>query len=197
MIFNSWNNKECVTGLFCDITKAFDGVIHKLLILNWEFYGVKACTLYWLKSYLHNRKHRVVLQFVNSPNFLSDWEMVRHGVPQGSRLDPLLFNMYINDFPCIINKIYLTILFADDSNILVSSRELNELNSVLCCISKWFQTNQLVLNLNKTHIVKFASSKLLTYPLNTVYNNRALTVTENIKFLGTHLDCTNLEITYR
>jgi len=39
------------------------------------------------------------------------------------------------------------------------------------------------------HIVKFASSKLLTYPLNTVYNNQALTVTENIKLLGIHLDC--------
>ena len=83
--------------------------------------------------------------------------------------------------------------FADDTNILVSSSDLNELNSklnsVLCCISKWFQNNLLVLNLNKTHIVKFAFSKLLTYPLNIVYNNQAFTITENIKFLGTHLDC--------
>jgi len=83
--------------------------------------------------------------------------------------------------------------FADDSNILVSSSDLNELNSklnsVLCCISICFQNNQLVLNLNKTHTVKFASSKILTYPLNTVYNNQALTVTENIKFLGMHLNC--------
>jgi len=83
--------------------------------------------------------------------------------------------------------------FADDTNILVSSSDLNELNSklnsVLCCNSIWFQNNQLVLNLNKTHIVKFASSKLLNYPLNIVYNNRALTVAENIKFLGMHLDC--------
>ena len=95
-------------------------------------------------------------------------------------LGPLLFNVYINDFPCIINKISLTILFADDTNILVSSSDLNELNSklnsVLCCISKWFQNNQLVLNLNKTHIVKFSSSKLLTYPLNTVHNNQALSL---------------------
>ena len=63
--------------------------------------------------------------------------------------------------------------FADDSNILVSSSDLNELNSnlnsVLCCISILFQNNQLVLNLNKTHTVKFAYSKLLTYPLKTVY----------------------------
>jgi len=83
--------------------------------------------------------------------------------------------------------------FADDTDILVSSSDLNELNSklnsVLCCISKWFHTNQLVLNLINLHIVKFASSKLLTYPWNTVYNIQALTVTENIKFLGMHLDC--------
>ena len=47
----------------------------------------------------------------------------------------------------------------------------------------------MVLNLNKTHIVKFASSKLLTYPLHIAYNTQALTVTENIKFLDMHLDC--------
>ena len=59
--------------------------------------------------------------------------------------------------------------FADDTNILVSSSDLNELNSVLCCISILFQNNQLVLNLNNSHTVKYAYSKLLTYPLKTVY----------------------------
>jgi len=108
------------------------------------------------------------------PNFLSDWEVVRYGAPQGSVLGPLLFNVY-NDFPYIINKVSHTFLFVDDANILVSSSDHNELNSklnsVLCCISKWFQNDQLVLNLNKTHIIKFVPSKLLTYPLNTVHNN--------------------------
>jgi len=101
--------------------------------------------------------------------------------------------VYINDFPRITNKVYHTIIFAEDTNILVSSSDLNELNSklssVLHCISIWFQNNQLVLNLNTMHIIKIASSKLLTYPMNNAYNNRALTVTENIKFLGMHLDC--------
>ena len=41
----------------------------------------------------------------------------------------LQFNVYINDFPCIINKVSNTIIFADDTNILVSSSDLNELNS--------------------------------------------------------------------
>jgi len=105
-----------------------------------------------VKFLLHNRKQRVVLQFVNSSNLLLDWGIVRHGVPQGSVLGPLLFNVY--DFPCIINKVSHTILCADDTNILVSSSDLNELNSklnsVLRCIFKCFKNKQLARNLNKT-----------------------------------------------
>ena len=174
-IFNALNNKEYVTGIFYDLTKAFDSVCHEILILKLEFCGVKGCILNWLKSYFHNRKQRVVLHFVSSPNLLLKWEIIRHGAPQGSVVGPLVFIVYFNYFPCIINKISHTILCADDTNILVSSSDLNELNSklnsVLCWISKWFQNTQLVLNLNKTHIVKFASSKLLTYPLNIAYNS--------------------------
>ena len=54
-------------SLFCDLTKAFDGVKLELFILKLEIYGVIDSILNWLKSYLHNRKRRVVLQFVNSP----------------------------------------------------------------------------------------------------------------------------------
>ena len=70
-------------GPFCDLPKSFDNVSHELLILKLEFYGVKGCILNWFKSYLHNRRQRVVFQFVNSFNVLSEWEIVRHGVPQG------------------------------------------------------------------------------------------------------------------
>jgi hypothetical protein len=148
-ICNALNYKKYVMGLFCDLTTAFDSVSHEFLILKLEHYKVKGSILNWLKSYLHNRKEKVVLQFVISPNLLSDWEIFRHGFPQGSVLDPLLLSVYINDFSCIINRVYHTILFADDTNIIVSSSDLNELNSVLCFIFKWFQNNQLVPNLNK------------------------------------------------
>jgi hypothetical protein len=76
-------------------------------------------------------------------------------------------------------KVSHTILFADDTNIL---NKLNsKLNAILRCISKWFQNNQFLLNFSKTHIVKSASSKLLTYPLNITRNNRAVTLTKNVK----------------
>ena len=111
------------------------------------------------------------LYCINSTKFLSDWETIRHGVPQGFLLGPLLFNVYINDFPCTINQVADTILYADDTNILVSANDQNELNSklnlIMNCISKWFQNNRLVLNLSKTHMVKFTSPKTLECPLHT------------------------------
>ena len=55
-IFNAWNNKEYVMGLFYGLNKAFSSVRHDLLILKLEFYGVKGSILNWLKYYLHNRK---------------------------------------------------------------------------------------------------------------------------------------------
>ena len=60
-IISVWSNKEYITGLFCDLTKAFGTVNHELLILKLEFYGLKECILNWLKYYWHNRKQRVVL----------------------------------------------------------------------------------------------------------------------------------------
>jgi hypothetical protein len=183
-IFSAWNNKELITSIFCDLTRAFDCVSHQLLSSKLEFFGVKSPILSWLKSYLYIRKQKVELQFFSSPNILSNWEIVRHSVPQGSVLTPLLFNVYINDFPCIINKV---------SDILISSNNFTELNSklnaLLHCISRWFQNNQLVLNLSKTHLVKFASSKSPSYPLHVSYNKQAISVTANIKFLGLYLDC--------
>jgi len=153
-IFNAWNNKECVMGLFCDLTKAFGSVRRELLTLKLEFYGVKGSILNWLKYYLHTRK-QLLCRLSSYLIFYQTGEAVRYGVPQGSVLGPLLFSAYINDFPCIINKVSHTILFADNTNILVSSSDFNELNSklnlVLRCISKWFHNIQLVLNLSKTH----------------------------------------------
>jgi hypothetical protein len=120
-ILKAWNNKEYVTGLSCDLKRAFDCVSHELLISKLEFYGINGSILNWLKSYLYSRKQSVLLQLDSSPNILSDWETARHGVHQGSVLGPLLFNVYIKDFPSIRGKVSHTILFANDTNIVASS----------------------------------------------------------------------------
>lgn len=79
-------------------------------------YGVKGPILKWLESYLNNRMQRVVLHSGNLTNINSEWEIVKYGVPQGSVLGPMLFNVYINDFPGTLKNIARTILYADDNN---------------------------------------------------------------------------------
>jgi retron-type reverse transcriptase len=102
---------------------------------------------------------------------VSKWKTVRFGVPQGSVLGPLLFNVYINDFPDTLKDIAHTVLYADDTTNLVTSNDLNSLDDILSKVSSWFRNNNLILNLSKTHLIKFVSPKFLEYTLSVTYNN--------------------------
>jgi hypothetical protein len=131
-------------------------------------YGVNGPMLKWLESYLNNRMQRVVLYSGNTNIINSEWKTIKFVVPQGSILGPMLFNVYINDFPGILDNIARTVLYADDTTILVTSNDLftlkEKLNRVMNMVYSWLQNNNLVLNLSKSHLIKFLTPKSPAIP---------------------------------
>ena len=110
-MINALDNEKYACGIFIDLQKAFDTVNHSILINTLNYYGIRGVVNNWFKSYLSNRS-----QYVSSQGFDSDIIGIKHGVPQGSVLGPLLFLLYIN----VLHKaIKIAVYhFADDTNLL-------------------------------------------------------------------------------
>ena len=106
-------------------------VNHCILLSKLNHYGVRAKAYDWFHSYLSNRE-----QFVCINGYKSDSLSITCGVPQGSVLGPLLFLLYINDLPNTL-KLLSFHLFADDTNIYCSRKDLNDLELILNPCSGW------------------------------------------------------------
>ena len=106
-------NYETSCHVFCDISKAFDRVWHKGLILKLDNYDIIGNLLLWFKDYLSNRHQKVFINGVYSSE-----KPISAGVPQGSVLGPLLFLIYINDITD--NLTGMARLFADDTSLSFS-----------------------------------------------------------------------------
>ena len=91
-ITNAIENKQNTLSVFLDLSKAFDTIVHKMLLHKLEFYGVRGLALNWFQSYLTDRKQYVIYNNVQSQTL-----DITCGVPQGSVLCPLLFLVYVND----------------------------------------------------------------------------------------------------
>ena len=115
-----------------------------------EVYGVRGFALSWFQSYLTDRQ-----QFVYFDDAQSEKKTIVCGVPQGSILGPLLFLLYINDIVNVSNVLY-PVLYADDTNIFISWKNVDKLVSVmneeLKKIITWLNINKLKLNVKKDTI---------------------------------------------
>jgi hypothetical protein len=114
--------------------------------------------------------------------FFSDWGILKHGVPQGFILGPLLFLVYINDLPPRINSLAEPILFSGDTSVIISNGNFKDFcatsNLVLSRMIEWFAANKLILNLEKTNLMKLTIG----------YKDKYIEEVVSTKFLGIHLD---------
>lgn len=159
-----------VAALFLDLSSAFDTISHKLLLEKLDHYGVRGNAFNLLKSYLHNRKMFVEMKSLDNdcrseiatkPKLVD----IKVGVPQGSILGPILFIIYLNDFIHYVTKSndqIKLILFADDTNAVVSANGFESLESVvnqtLDTMKDWFTVNGLLINSAKTNVMLFRNN---------------------------------------
>jgi hypothetical protein len=153
LITETLNRNFAVVLIFLDFMKAFDMVSHAHLIEKLKSFGFQGLLLNWIKSFLSNRRQRVVIK-----GECSSWKDVLSGVPQGSVLGPLLFIIFINDLPDGLN--HLLKLFADDSKLLAIIRNSKDQELVQDDLDKllnWSKTWKMNFNFSKCKVMNIGN----------------------------------------
>ena len=169
-------------ALLTDLSKAFDCLNHELLIAKLEAYGFDHDSLLYIYSYLSNRKQRTKIN-----NYFSSWADIVSGVPQGSILGPLLFNIYLNDMFYFTKETRIT-NYADDTTPYAISDDtvtlLNNLENDVEILVKWFQDNYFKLNADKCHLLVSNHDE----DASIIINNEIVEGSKSVKLLGVKID---------
>lgn len=184
-VLEALENRCQVDAVFTDFSKAFDTVNHVILVKKLEAIGLHGSLLRWLNSYIQDRK-----QLVRACGFISREIEVTSGVPQGSHLGPLLFNIFINDIKSeIIHCQFL--LFADDLkifNVVNSSLDCEKIQQDLNNITAWCSRNHLNLNISKCKSITFTKAPQHKHSFTYNLDGISLETVNYIKDLGVIVD---------
>ena len=176
---------EYVAAVLMDLSKAFDCLPHNLIIEKLKAYGLSDHSAGLMSDYLSNRKQRVKIN-----ESISEWKQIKKGVPQGSILGPLIFNIFINDIFYFINKATLS-NYADDNTLSHNHTDVQVLKQTLelesSTLIRWFEDNQMQANPDKFQAIsigKATTEKLTSFHI----EGFDLDCEESVKLLGVEID---------
>lgn len=182
-VLNAMDSGNCVHSIYTDFSKAFDRVDHDILMHKLSNYGVGGSALSWIHSYLTGRRLQVRVD-----GHLSFEYIVTSGVPQGSHLGPVLFNIFINDIGNNIISDHL--LYADDLKIfrpIASMSDILILQHDIDSLGNWCLVNNLDLNINKCAAITFTRSHS-PIPAKYKLKDQEIIEVDEIKDLGIIVD---------
>ena len=138
-------------AVLTDLSKAFDCLSHDLLIAKLDAYGFGKSALKFIYSYLTDRTQRVKVD-----GEYSGKRTLKYGVPQGSILGPLLFNLFMNDIFYFMEDSKLA-NYADDTSTYTAKEGifpfLHALKSETTVVLNWFEINEMKSNSDKCHLI--------------------------------------------
>lgn len=170
-------------SIYTDFSKAFDTVEFNVLLPKLKSIGIDGTLLKWIDSYISDRSLQVVFNGSKSNPFTPT-----SGVPQGSILGPLLFNIFINDLGGLLKCEHL--FFADDLKIYKTINcqgDVDKLSNDLITLNSWCLQNGLKLNIGRCKFISFNNK---SNPIQTHYaiGNEKLEEVKCIKDLGIIFD---------
>ena len=175
------DNNKVFGAILTDLSKAFDCICHDLLIAKLHAYGLSLPALKMIQDYLMNRKQRTKIG-----SSYSTWEEIISGVPQGSILGPLLFNIFLCDL-FLEHEGYFFSNYADDTTPYVVGKNTTEVLENLTDITQklftWFASNQMKANPSKCHLLLSNGEDVNIQVANTTIEN-----SKSQKLLGVVLD---------
>ena len=182
---NALEKNQYVAAVLMDLSKAFDCLPHDILLDKLSAYGMSTDSVSLLESYLSNRKQQIKINGI-----LSSWSDIQKGVPQGSILEPLLFNVFINDIFYFVKKGTLY-NYADDNTLSYGHPDFNVLTSVLESESNvlinWFKVNKMQANPDKFQVLA-VGKKTFDKNMKICIQNSTLSCEETVKLLGIEID---------